>query len=148
MHELSLSSAIVNTATKHAEGRRVVVVNLRVGRLRQVIPDTLEFYFEFVARDTPCDGATLVQEVIDARLRCIECDREWEIEIPAFRCPGAGAARSRSPAGTSLRWSRSRFRASLRRPHASDKGDRGRGGAGREQHDRLAPIGRTSTGPA
>jgi len=28
----------------------VAVVNLRVGRLRQVVPDTLEFYFEFVAR--------------------------------------------------------------------------------------------------
>ena len=50
MHELSLSSAIVNTATKHAAGRRVTVVSLRVGQLRQVVPDTLEFYFEFVAR--------------------------------------------------------------------------------------------------
>ena len=46
----SLSSAIVNTVAKHADGRRVAVVNLRVGRLRQVVPDTLEFYFEFVAR--------------------------------------------------------------------------------------------------
>ena len=93
MHELSLSSAIVNTATKHAQGRRVVVVNLRVGRLRQVIPDTLEFYFEFVARDTLCQGAILIQDVIEPRLRCTDCDREWEIEIPAFRCPTcAGAA--------------------------------------------------------
>ena len=87
MHELSLSSAIVNTVAKHARGRRVTVVNLRVGRLRQVIPDTLEFYFEFVARDSVCDGARLVQEVIPARLRCHACDHEWGIEIPAFRCP-------------------------------------------------------------
>ena len=87
MHELALSSAIVNTAAKHAEGRRVTVVNMRVGRLRQVVPDTLEFYFEFVARDTVCEGAQLVQEVIDARLRCRECQLEWEIEISAFRCP-------------------------------------------------------------
>jgi len=86
MHELSLSSAIVNTVVKHACGRRVIVVNLRVGRLRQVIPDTLEFYFEFVARGTVCEGARLEQEVIDARLRCRECGCEWEIEIPAFRC--------------------------------------------------------------
>ena len=35
MHELSLSSAIVNTVVKHAEGRPVTVVSLRVGRLRQ-----------------------------------------------------------------------------------------------------------------
>jgi len=87
MHELSLSSAIVNTVVKHAEGRRVLVVELRVGKLRQVIPDTLEFYFEFVARGTVCEGARLDQELIAARLRCNGCGQEWEIEIPAFRCP-------------------------------------------------------------
>jgi hydrogenase nickel incorporation protein HypA/HybF len=92
MHELSLSSAIVNTVAKHADGRRVTAVDLRVGRLRQVIPDTLEFYFEFVARDTVCEGATLNQEVIDARLRCAPCEYEWEIEIPAFRCPRCGGS--------------------------------------------------------
>jgi hydrogenase nickel incorporation protein HypA/HybF len=92
VHELSLSSAIVNTVAKHAGGRRVTVVNLRVGRLRQVIPDTLEFYFEFVARDSVCEGARLEQEVIPARLRCRACDHEWEIEIPAFRCPACAGS--------------------------------------------------------
>jgi hydrogenase nickel incorporation protein HypA/HybF len=92
MHELSLSSAIVNTVAKHADGRRVSAVNLRVGRLRQVVPDTLEFYFEFVARDTVCEGARLEQEVIEARLRCNPCERDWEIEIPAFRCPTCGGS--------------------------------------------------------
>jgi hydrogenase nickel incorporation protein HypA/HybF len=87
VHELSLSSAIVNTVAKHADGRRVTHVSLRVGRLRQVIPDTLEFYFEFVARGTVCEGARLEQEVVDATLRCRPCGTEWEIEIPAFRCP-------------------------------------------------------------
>ena len=87
MHELSLSSAIVNTVVKHARGRRVTVVELRVGKLRQVIPDTLEFYFEFVARGTVCEGARLEQEVTDARLRCNSCEHEWGIDIPAFRCP-------------------------------------------------------------
>ena len=92
MHELSLSSAIVNTVVKHARGRKVMLVSLRVGRLRQVIPDTLEFYFEFVARDTVCEGARLEQEVIELLLRCHECGLEWEIEIPAFRCPECDGA--------------------------------------------------------
>jgi hydrogenase nickel incorporation protein HypA/HybF len=92
VHELSLSTAIVNTVAKHARGRRVTVVSLRVGRLRQVIPDTLEFYFQFVARDSVCEGARLEQEVIPASLRCRACDREWEIEIPAFRCPSCGGS--------------------------------------------------------
>jgi hydrogenase nickel incorporation protein HypA/HybF len=92
VHELSLSGAIVNTVVKHARGRRVTVVDLRVGKLRQVIPDTLEFYFEFVARGTVCEGARLEQQVIGARLHCRGCDHDWEIEIPAFRCPECGGS--------------------------------------------------------
>jgi hydrogenase nickel incorporation protein HypA/HybF len=87
VHELSLSSAIVNTAVKHAAGRRVTVVSMRVGRLRQVVPETLDFYFELVARDTVCEGARLEQEPVAAVLRCAECERDWELDFPDFRCP-------------------------------------------------------------
>ena len=92
MHEMSLASAIVNTVVKHADGRPVSLVNLRVGRLRQVVPETLAFYFEFVARGTICEGARLEQEIIEASLRCDPCGRRWPIEIPAFRCPSCGGA--------------------------------------------------------
>ena len=92
MHELSLSGAIVNTVVKHAADRRVTVVYLRVGALRQVVPDTLEFYFEFVARGSVCDGAVLEQELIAAVLHCRACEHEWAIEIPAFRCPDCGGS--------------------------------------------------------
>ena len=92
MHELSLSGAVLNTVVKHAGERPVSLVSLRVGRLRQVVPDTLEFYFSFVARDTVCDGARLEYEIIDARLRCNPCAKEWGIEIPAFRCPTCGGS--------------------------------------------------------
>jgi hydrogenase nickel incorporation protein HypA/HybF len=91
VHELSLSSAIVNTVVKHAGGRRVSLVSLRVGNLRQVVPDSLEFYFEFVARGTVCEGARLEQEVMPAVLRCDACAEEWEMELPFFRCPECGA---------------------------------------------------------
>jgi hydrogenase nickel incorporation protein HypA/HybF len=87
MHELSLSRAVLNTVVKHAGERRVTLVSLRVGRLRQVVPDTLEFYFEFVARGTVCEGARFEQEIVEASLRCETCQRVWDIEIPAFRCP-------------------------------------------------------------
>jgi hydrogenase nickel incorporation protein HypA/HybF len=87
VHELSLSSAIVNTVVKHAADHPVTVVYLRVGAMRQVVPDTLDFYFEFVARGTVCEGARLEQELIPAALHCRACGHEWAIEIPAFRCP-------------------------------------------------------------
>jgi hydrogenase nickel incorporation protein HypA/HybF len=92
MHELSLSSAIVNTVVKHAHGRPVSVVSMRIGALRQVVPDTLDFYFGFVAEGTVCEGARLEQELLPARLRCTACTREWEIELPIFMCPNCGAS--------------------------------------------------------
>ncbi len=99
MHELSLSGAVLNTVVKHAAERRVSLVSLRVGRLRQVVPDTLAFYFEFVARGTVCEGARLEQEIVEASLRCEVCELEWEIEIPAFRCPTCGGAKVTIAAG-------------------------------------------------
>jgi hydrogenase nickel incorporation protein HypA/HybF len=91
MHELSLSGAIVNTVEKHAAGRPVSVVSMRIGALRQVVPGTLDFYFGFVSKGTVCERAQLEQELIPARLRCGACEREWEIELPVFMCPDCGS---------------------------------------------------------
>lgn len=92
MHELSIATAVLNTALKHSDGRRVKVVNLRAGRLRQVAPDSLEFYFEIVARDTACEGAALEVVEIDVELACRDCGRHWSPQIPAFRCPECGSS--------------------------------------------------------
>lgn len=84
---MALSSAIAATAEKHARGRPVKVVSLRVGKLRQVIPESLSFYFDIVTRGTVCEGARLEQEIVPARLRCASCEHEWEPDFPEFRCP-------------------------------------------------------------
>jgi hydrogenase nickel incorporation protein HypA/HybF len=102
VHELSLASAIIDTATRHAAGRRVTAVYLRVGHLRQVVPASLQFYFEHVARGTVCEGARLDQEVIPARLRCDRCGHAWGIEVPAFHCPACAGTDVQVAAGDEL----------------------------------------------
>ena len=92
MHELSVSSAVVDTAVRHAAGRQVKAVQLRVGALRQVVPESLDFYWGIVSRDTVCEGSRLEQELVAARLRCEDCDSEWGVDVPAFRCPACGGA--------------------------------------------------------
>jgi hydrogenase nickel incorporation protein HypA/HybF len=87
VHELSLSSAILDTVLRHADGRKVTTVDLTVGALRQVVPSSLEFYWEIVSRDTVCAGARLQQRLVEARLRCDGCGREWTIDQPIFSCP-------------------------------------------------------------
>jgi hydrogenase nickel incorporation protein HypA/HybF len=102
MHELSVATAVLNTALKHAGDRQVTVVSVRMGRMRQVVPEPLRFYFGIVARDTRCEGAALELVEIGARLECAECGQGWAPEIPAFRCPACGSADVRVLAGEEL----------------------------------------------
>jgi hydrogenase nickel incorporation protein HypA/HybF len=90
MHELSIASAIVATAQKHADGSVVSVVTVRTGRLRQVVPESLEFYWDLVTRGTVCDGARLELELVPAVLACAFCAHEWTLDAPLFRCPACG----------------------------------------------------------
>ena len=93
MHELSLSSAILDTVLRHADERKVNAVELTVGALRQVVPSSLEFYWGIVTRDTVCEGSRLELTEVEARLSCKECDAEpWTLETPIFRCPACGGS--------------------------------------------------------
>jgi len=102
MHELSVATAVLNTAVKHAGGRPVSVISMRVGRLRQVVPDSLEFYFEIVARGTVCEGSRLECNEIELQLRCGDCGREFSPEHPMFRCPDCNSAAVSIEAGEEL----------------------------------------------
>jgi hydrogenase nickel incorporation protein HypA/HybF len=92
VHELSLSSAIVDTVERHAAGRRVTAVNMTIGALRQVVPESLDFYFEIVSRDTVCEGAELRQSLVPGRARCDSCGCEWDLDFPQFLCACGGSA--------------------------------------------------------
>jgi hydrogenase nickel incorporation protein HypA/HybF len=102
VHELSVSSAIVDTVLRHAAGRRVTGVHVRIGALRQVVPESLSFYLGIVSRETLCEGAEFEQELVGARLRCDECETEWAADAPAFRCPGCAGAQVTVLSGNEL----------------------------------------------
>jgi hydrogenase nickel incorporation protein HypA/HybF len=102
VHELSIASAVLETALRHAGGRRVTTVSVRAGAMRQVVPRSLEFYFDVVARDTPCEDAELRLIEIETELRCRACDLRWSPQIPAFRCPACGGAEVTITAGQEL----------------------------------------------
>ena len=73
MHELAIADSIVAIASRHASGRRVTRVDVTVGHLRQVVPDSLRFAFELMTNGTALDGAELVIEEVPARTECRAC---------------------------------------------------------------------------
>ncbi len=101
MHELALARAILETALDRAEGRRVTGVEVSVGALRQVVPSSLAFGFEILARGTVCEGAAFEQRLQPARLRCA-CGAEWELEELSFRCPACGGSETEVRSGEEL----------------------------------------------
>jgi len=101
MHELALARAVLQAVAAHGGERRVQRVDLAVGALRQVVPASLAFNFEILARGTPCEGARLHQHLIPARLRC-GCGHVWELTTPSFRCPRCAASEVSVLAGEEL----------------------------------------------
>jgi len=79
MHELSLCNSIFRIVDRAAEGRPVSVVNLQVGQLRQVVPDTLVFCWSMVSEATPLSGSRLNIDSVPGRLMCGSCGSETTV---------------------------------------------------------------------
>lgn len=79
MHELSVCGAIYDIVDRAAAGRPVSVIHLKVGRLRQVVPDTLTFCWTVVCDDTPLAGSQLHVDYRPVTLHCTLCAQETTV---------------------------------------------------------------------
>ena len=87
----SRSPARSSTPSAPRGGRRVTAVHLRVGHLRQVVPDSLAFYFEHRRARHRVRGRAAGAGGRAGAPALRGCAHEWELDVPAFRCPGCGA---------------------------------------------------------
>jgi hydrogenase nickel incorporation protein HypA/HybF len=81
MHELSVTQSILDIVQRHAKqagAGRVLAINLVIGDLTGFVDDSIQFYFDFLSRDTAAEGARLSFERIAARVRCHGCNSEYE----------------------------------------------------------------------
>jgi hydrogenase nickel incorporation protein HypA/HybF len=90
MHELAIAESVLQIARRHADGRRIVAVELKVGHLRQVVPSALTFAFDLMAKETEAEGAALVIEEIPAAGRCRTCDADAVLPDFPLQCARCG----------------------------------------------------------
>ena len=90
MHEMGIALQIVEIATASLPPdlgeARVAAVNLKIGQLAAVVPESLRFCFEVAIKDTPLAGAKLAIEDIPVVAKCNDCDAQWTIDEPVFVC--------------------------------------------------------------
>jgi hydrogenase nickel incorporation protein HypA/HybF len=93
MHELSLCRSIYGIVERAAAGRQVDVIHLQVGRLRQVVPDTLRYCWDLVVESTPFEGSVLEVESMPAVVACRRCGYRLPVaEELIVVCAHCGAA--------------------------------------------------------
>jgi hydrogenase nickel incorporation protein HypA/HybF len=95
MHELPVTQSILDIALRHAakaRAVRIVAVNLTIGELAGFVDDSIQFYFDFLSKETPAAGARLNFERVPARAQCRACKAEYAPpDSRLWTCPECGA---------------------------------------------------------
>jgi hydrogenase nickel incorporation protein HypA/HybF len=86
LHELALCEAIAESVTRHARGRPVARVAVRVGHLRQVVPESLLFSWEMLTAGTDLEGSALDIEHVPVTIACNRCHATTELDVPIMLC--------------------------------------------------------------
>ncbi|MGQ0617722.1 MAG: hydrogenase maturation nickel metallochaperone HypA [Acidimicrobiia bacterium] len=86
MHELSLCQAIASSVAKHAAGRPVSRVGVRIGHLRQVVVDSLLFSWQVLTDGSDLAGCELEVDHVPAVVTCRECGASTTLDFPIMMC--------------------------------------------------------------
>jgi len=105
MHELSVAQeilGIVNQYVPEPKSNNIKSVKVSIGKLSNILTDSLIFCFEAIIGDTALKGAKL--EIIETpvKIGCASCKKEYEIEPPIFACPICGNNQIKIVSGTEL----------------------------------------------
>ena len=95
MHELRIAqdlATIVRAAAADGKLSKVTKVNLCFGSMVQIVPDIFEFAFREVVRDTLAGDAEIKIEILEIRMRCDECGKEFMVMNNRFSCPACKSA--------------------------------------------------------
>jgi len=106
MHELSVTQGVLEIVLRHAQqagAQRITHINLVIGDLTSIVDDSVQFYFDFISRDTIAEGAQLVFRRVPATFRCRDCGNTFVSKERDFICPQCGGMGVEVVAGNEFR---------------------------------------------
>lgn len=88
MHELSIANDIFDIVTQYLPDSKTKVnsIKVRIGKLTNVLNDSLRFCFGAIIDKTPLEGAKLDIELVPVRVKCNDCGNIDIIEEFVFQC--------------------------------------------------------------
>ena len=97
MHELSVTESILTITKRYAEqekAAKVTDVYLVIGDLSSIIDDSVQFYWDFITKDTICAESKLHFTRVHAKAKCLACGYEYSL-TELQPCPECESARFR-----------------------------------------------------
>ena len=76
MHELAVTQSILDISLRHASeagAKRITDINLVVGQFSSIVDDSVQFYWDIIAKETIAYGATLHFNRIPGEMTCGSC---------------------------------------------------------------------------
>lgn len=106
MHEMSLIESLMDSLLsmieEHPEWKKITRINLRVGAMRQVVPEAMEFCFNTAIKGTPLEGARLELTSVPVQCHCKSCGHRWPGADRIFICVSCGSSDVELTAGMEL----------------------------------------------
>ena len=105
MHELAITQSVLDIALEQAEkhdASKVTRINLVVGEMSGVVDECVQFYFEFLSKDTIASDATLSFERIPITAHCYDCDTTFPLAEFNWICPNCQGGNIEVVAGREL----------------------------------------------
>lgn len=94
MHEFSIIENILAIIEEIAENEKLTSISkvtLLIGKMRQIVPDTMSFAFEAAAKDTIAGSATLEMEFVPIKIHCNDCSNEFIVNNHTYVCERCGS---------------------------------------------------------
>lgn len=105
MHEFSLAARILECALELSASYNdapVERIEVEIGALRAVVPESLKFAFDAAVAGTAAGGATLAWREIAAVVQCRGCEGEYTPDDLIWSCPACGTVGGRALRGDEL----------------------------------------------
>ncbi len=106
MHELPVTESILEIALRYANqagARRITDLYLVIGQLSSLVDDSVQFYWDMIAKDSIAEGAQLHFERIPAEMVCLDCGTSFAPDGETLACPNCQSVRVKVTKGEEFR---------------------------------------------
>ena len=90
MHEYSITESLLSLALEQANkanASKITRINLLLGEMSGVVSECVQFYFDFLSKNTIAKGAELSFETKPTRVRCQKCEAVYAPRDQDWSCP-------------------------------------------------------------